>query len=351
MAGVDEFALIRMLNQSGMKGVPGPAGSGVSVGIGDDAAVLRSAGGTELVVSCDTMVESVHFKPETMTYRDIGYKAMASSLSDLAAMGAKPRWALVALASSRGLSAARLGELYDGLYACANRYGATIVGGDTTSSPGGLTVTVTVIGEAAVGRALLRSSAKPGDAVFVTGPLGASAAGLRYLLAQGEAAPLLEALPDAIRPLARAHRMPEPRIVAGLLLGEARTGLCGALNDISDGLASEAWEIAEASDAHIRLFGHCIPQLDELRAYAAETGLDPLDLALYGGEDYELVGTVRADGVDELSGIFAQAGLRFWVVGEVAEASPYGSPAGVTFIREPGGEPVLLGKKGYNHFA
>ncbi|TMV50998.1 thiamine-phosphate kinase [Paenibacillus mesophilus] len=348
---MDEFALIRMLNRSRATGIPDDTKSGVAVGIGDDAAVLRPAGGKELIVSCDTMVESVHFKPETMTYADIGYKAMASSLSDLAAMGAEPRWALIALAAPRTSSAEELRELYDGLYACAEQYGTAIVGGDTTSSPSGLTVTVTVIGEAAAEGALLRSAAKPGDAVFVTGPLGGSAAGLHALLERGGRAGPLHELPESIRPLAKAHRLPEPRIDAGRILAAAGTRVCGALNDISDGLASEAWEIAEASGVHIVLFGDRIPQSDELRDYAAAVKADPLDFALYGGEDYELVGTVRQGKADELAALFERAGKRIWIVGEVAEPMTDGEGTGVTLARSGGESGTPVGKKGYNHFA
>lgn len=349
---MDEFALIRMLNSSRSSPVPNSALSGVTVGIGDDAAVLQPTGGKELVVSCDTMVESVHFKPETMTAVDIGYKAMASSLSDIAAMGAEPRWALVALAAPRAFPADELRKLYDGLYACAERYGTAIVGGDTTSSPAGLTVTVTVIGEAAQGRSLLRSQAMPGDALFVTGPLGGSAAGLHALLRRGEPAGPLDELPERIRPLARAHRLPEPRIDAGRLLAAAKPGMCGALNDVSDGLASEAWEIAEASGVSVVLYGDRIPMSDELREYAADMEVDPLDWALYGGEDYELVGTVRPEGAAELAAQFERTGKRIWIVGVVAAATEGPDrQAGVTLVPSAGEVGVPVGKKGYNHFA
>lgn len=352
MAGMDEFALIRMLNRSRSTVASDRPESGVSVGIGDDAAVLRPTGGKELVVSCDTMVESVHFKPETMTYEDIGYKAMASSLSDIAAMGAEPRWALVALAAPRSSSPEQLRELYDGLYACAERYGTSIAGGDTTSSPSGLTVTVTVIGEAEAGGALLRSAAEAGDAVFVTGPLGGSAAGLHALLERGGSAGPLGELPERIRPLARAHRLPEPRIDAGRLLAAAKPGMCGALNDISDGLASEAWEIAEASGVRVTLHGDRIPVSDELRDYAAAAAEDPLDWALYGGEDYELVGTVRQEYAAELAGMFERAGQRIWFVGEVDSAvTGAASEVGVTLVRAGATAGVPVGKRGYNHFA
>ncbi|PYI53175.1 thiamine-phosphate kinase [Paenibacillus flagellatus] len=348
---MDEFALIRRLNRPRSDRGAAPAASGVKMGIGDDAAVLRPSSGRELVVSCDTMVETVHFKPETMRSDDIGYKAMAAALSDLAAMGAEPRWALVALTvPPQSWTADELRELYDGLYACADRYGVAVVGGDTTSSPAGLTVTVTVIGEAADGRSLLRSAAEPGDAVFVTGPLGGSAAGLHALLARGERAGPIERLPEPLQPLVRAHRRPEPRFDAARLLAAAEPGVCGALNDVSDGLASEAREIAEASGVRIALDGASIPLADELSEYAASVGADPLEWALYGGEDFELVGTVRRDRAEELAAAFERAGRRIWFVGQVSAAAAEDGAA-VTIVREPGGAEVPLAKNGYNHFA
>ncbi|MBD2864486.1 thiamine-phosphate kinase [Paenibacillus sp. IB182363] len=367
MRGMDEFALIRLLNRRGSPGTGRPNETGVKTGIGDDAAVMKPSAGSDIVVSCDTMVETVHFLPETMQHYDIGYKAMASSLSDMAAMGARPRWALIALTVPSGPSgtwtAESLQELYDGLYACADRYGTVVVGGDTTSSKSLLTVTVTVIGEADEDRSLLRSSALPGDIVFVTGPLGNSAAGLHLLLKAGRPAVPIEDMEETVRSLVLAHRRPEPRIDAGAILASSEAGVCGALNDISDGLASEAWEIAEASGVRIVLDEERIPLSPELTRYASAAGRDPHDFALYGGEDYELVGTVRRERAAELAARFEVAGKRIWLVGEVAAAGAMnktdkGAAAnlerapmpGVT-LRSSAGVEKPLPKKGYNHFA
>lgn len=349
---MDEFALIRLLNRPRGSGRDDRPAFGVAVGIGDDAAVLRPSGGTELVVTCDMMVETVDFRPDTMRYADIGYKAMASNLSDIAAMGAEPRWALVALGTPRTTDVAALEQLYDGLYECAGRYGTAIVGGDTTSTEAGLTVNVTVIGEAAAGRSVLRSGARPGDKVFVTGPLGGSAAGLHALLRLGQPAGPLEAYPEELRPLVRAHRRPEPRIDAARVLASLEPGVCSSLNDISDGLASEAWEIAEASGVRIVLDGGRIPMPEALKAYASKVGVDPLDWALFGGEDFELVGTAPADRAAELTRAFREAGLAVWWVGEATEAKRAGdSPEPRVSLIRDGSPPVPIARKGYNHFA
>ena len=148
--------------------------TGVEVGIGDDAAVLAIGAGKRLVATCDAMVEGVHFNRRTLGDEDIGYKAMAVNVSDVVAMGGTPKYALVSISIPRRWHHRRLERLYDGLYACADRHGVRIVGGDTTSSPRHLTVSVTVFGEVAANSALKRSSARPGDAVFVTGYPGCS---------------------------------------------------------------------------------------------------------------------------------------------------------------------------------
>lgn len=340
MPGMDEFGLIRFLTEGRRDG---KTSSGVAVGIGDDAAVLNGRQGYQWVVSCDTMVEDVHFKDVTMTYRDIGFKAMASNVSDMAAMGAIPRFALIALSIPKACSDAVLKELYDGLYDCAGRYGTDVVGGDTTSSPSGLTITVTVIGEVERGKALLRSSAQPGDAVFVTGPVGLSAAGLNLLLNRGRRAYDREGLDEAGLRLAKAHQMPLPQVEAGRLLGKLGAG--GALNDISDGLASESWEIAEASGCGLELTEEDIAVHPDLAAYSAKAGADPWEWMLYGGEDYQLIGTVPQESKEKVRQAFEEYGLAISFIGQA-----YSSPVPEVRMRWKDGTVRTIAKKGYNHF-
>lgn len=367
MPRVDEFGLIRLLTGDRTASLPA-AGSGVAVGIGDDAAVLEGRSGFQWVVTCDTMVRDIHFKPETMTYEAIGYKAMASNISDLAAMGAIPRFAVVALSVPASMDTEALRELYDGLYACAGRYGVAVVGGDTTSCPRDMTVTVTAIGEVETGRALLRSGARPGDRVFVTGPLGLSAAGLHLLLAAGGSAYDHAGLPEPLQRLVRAHQYPEPQVEAGRVL--VRSGLGRSLNDVSDGLASEAWELAEASGCVIELDEELLPADPALQVYARENGLDPVELMLYGGEDYQLVGTVRGEDAEALGALFREAGLPFHLAGRVlagkrTEAvqadreaqgetgepeAPVMQEAPGVILRRRSREAVPVPKRGYNHF-
>ncbi|CAG7651001.1 Thiamine-monophosphate kinase [Paenibacillus solanacearum] len=342
MSSIDEFALIRLLN-GGKQSAALAQAAGVVTGIGDDAAVVEASPGSHWILTCDTMTEHIHFKQITMRDRDIGYKAMASAVSDIAAMGGVPRFALVALCMPGGTKVERVQAIYEGLYECASRYGVAVVGGDTTAILGELTLTVTVIGETGLGQAKLRSAAQIGDAVFATGYLGRSAAGLDFLLEQNLSSGQWGDFPEPIAPLVQAHCRPEPQIEAGQLL--QRSGSCRALNDVSDGLASELWEIAEASGVGIDVMEERIPVADELAAFAQAQGKDPLDYILYGGEDYQLVGTVPAGDAVELQMRFKAAGLPLHVIGYVnAEGS------GVRMV-QTNGYIVPLGKKGYNHFS
>jgi thiamine-monophosphate kinase len=343
LSSLDEFALIRRLTE-GKQSVAFQQACGVDKGIGDDAAVAYLAPGCQLVMTCDTMAESIHFQANTMHDSDVGYKAMAAAISDIAAMGAIPRYALIALSFPKDTPQQRLEAVYQGLYDCANRWSVVVVGGDTSSCIGGLTVTVTIIGEVQEGRALLRSAAQTGDVLFATGELGCSAAGLDYLLEQAlpaEQWPPVEAGSSEARLIA-AHCRPEPQVEAGQFLQQSK--VCGALNDVSDGLASEAWEISEASGVGIDLIEDRIPIAKELMAYSNRVEKDPMDYILYGGEDYQLIGTMQAEHAIDMQIKFQEAGLSLYIIGYVnAEAS------GVRLVQSSG-YIVPIAKQGFNHF-
>lgn len=341
MSSIDEFALIRLLN-SGKQPDHFQRSHGVVTGIGDDAAVVNGSPGCQWILTCDTMTEEVHFKSVTMRDTDIGFKAMASAVSDIAAMGGVPRYALIALNMPKDASIDRIQAIYEGLYECANQYHVMVVGGDTTSCIGGITITVTVIGEVETGQALLRSSARVGDVVFITGDLGCSAAGLEMLLEQNRSSETSTDQSETEKVLIEAHRRPLPQVEAGQLL--QRLGMCHALNDISDGLASEAWEIAEASGVGIDLVEDRIPVSNELFAYAQHRQKDPLDYILYGGEDYQLIGTASAEKAMELQMKCKEAGLPLYIIGYVN-----GEDRGVRLVQSSGFV-LPVGKKGYNHF-
>ncbi|MNX71731.1 Thiamine-monophosphate kinase [compost metagenome] len=252
------------------------------VGIGDDAAVTSIPAGLKAVTTTDLLVEGVHFRRSTISPWDLGWKAMAVNVSDVAGMGAAPRWATVSLALAPDVPLAWLEAFYQGAQALAGRYGLFIVGGDTVRSANGVTIAVTVIGEAP--KPLLRTDAQAGDAVIVTGPVGASAAGLWVLEHPAEA----ERLDPQVREtLSAAHRRPIPQVEAGCALSALGARL--ALMDNSDGLARSVLWLAGANDLHLELDAEAIPMTNETREAARLAGVDPLDWALYGGEDYNLV--------------------------------------------------------------
>ncbi|MGE5702484.1 MAG: thiamine-phosphate kinase [Clostridia bacterium] len=333
----DEFSYIRQWTGRSA----GQTGDGLVVGIGDYAAVFAVSSDRETVACCDAMIETVHFLRETMHPADIGYKSFASNISDIAAMGGIPRYALVTIGLSPAWTADECDLVYEGMYEACSEYGVRIIGGDTVSTPDALHLSVTLIGEVERGKALLRSTAKPGDAVFVTGALGASAAGLHLLQAAKErGTPLVIETPW--KELASAHQRPKAQVQAGRLLH--RVSGRGALNDVSDGLASELWEIAEASSVAIRVDEQRIPVCPTACTYGRTVGKDALDWALYGGEDYQLVGTVARAEEDQLVQLFNEQGLPLSIIGEVAAGEPQVS------IRSADGM-VPLSKGGYNHFS
>nr|MBO2480121.1 thiamine-phosphate kinase [Bacillota bacterium] len=349
---LDEFALIRRLLEAApamqkagtaKADVTGESLPAVIVGPGDDGAVVRPRPGKDWVITCDAMVEGPHFTRQTMTPHAIGWKVMAANLSDVAAMAAEPRYALVTLGVNEDWTVDELAALFTGMWELASRFDVRIIGGDTVRSPGGLMLSVTLLGDVAPDRAWLRSGAKPGDWVFVTGPLGGSAAGL-YALLHPETAVAWEQQADGGKRdvLIRLHQYPEPQVEAGRLL--STLPVCGALNDVSDGLASEAWELAEASRVKICLEADRIPIADAVRDFARFCGKDPVQWALSGGEDFQLVGTVPPDAWPALADAFAQQGRTVYRCGWVSEG------VGVV-LRQPDGREEPLAKSGYNHFA
>ncbi len=342
MTRLDEFALIRKLT-SNKQSKALLEEKGVVVGIGDDAAVGKITTGYQLVMSCDTMVEGVHFHHWTMKAEDIGYKALVSNISDIIAMGGTPKYALISICVPKKMSDFRLKRIYSGIYSCAKRYHVAIVGGDTTSAAREFSISITIIGEVESNRALLRSSAQPGDCLFVTGELGGSAAGLNYLMDRKQIPRHDDQMPMDIKSLVEAHQRPVPSILAGRIL--QFSGVCHALNDISDGLASESWEIAEASDVSIIIYEDKLPIAQELLSYANHLQRDPLEWVLYGGEDYVLLGTLESGQCAMMKNLFQEKGLHFFVIGKV------GLPrTNSVCILDRDGKERSLEKKGYRHF-
>lgn len=311
--------------------------AGVVRGVGDDAAVLRAPEGELLLLTTDMLMEGVHFTPASISYRDLGYKAMAANVSDIAAMGGKPYWAVVSLGLPPGAAVEDLDDFYAGLGEAAEAFRVSVVGGDTVRSPRDLVVNVALVGGAPPDRILYRSGARPGDAVFVTGHIGASAAGLFLLQHPVPACP-----EEAKAALIRAHRRPVPRVSAGAAL--AAGGGVTALADLSDGLATDLARICAASGTGALVRAPDLPVSPEARLLARLTESDPLEWALYGGEDYELAGTARPEALPRLRETLAAIGVPLTVVGEVLPREKG------MILQDDTGRERPLSPGGYQHF-
>jgi thiamine-monophosphate kinase len=273
----------------------------VPLAIGDDAAVLEPPAGRQLVAALDTLVEGRHF-PVGSPPRSIGHRALAVNLSDLAAMGADPAWYLLAL-TLPAADEAFLEAFAQGMLALAAEHGVALVGGDTTAGP--LAVSVQALGFVDPGTALRRAGARPGDLLYVSGTPGDAAAGLR--LAMGEAA--AGSLDDAQHLLDRFH-FPAPRVA----LGQQLRGLASACIDVSDGLAADAGKLAAASGCAAILEAERLPLSPALRAQA---GANAAQLALTGGDDYELCFTIAPEHVPQLGARLANVKCKVSCIGRM----------------------------------
>jgi len=315
-----EFGLIRRLT-CGL-----PESGAVVQCVGDDCAVVR-VGERLLLVSTDACVEDVHFSRRTASPADIGWKAAAAAVSDIAAMGGEARYVLVSLACPVDIPAEVLDGLYGGIREAVDACGAVIIGGDTTESLARMVLDVVVIGETAEGRYRLRRGARPGDVLAVTGYPGRSAAGL-LALELGVRAPALT----------EAHLRPRPRLAEGRWL--ALREEVHALIDVSDGLAQDAAHIAEASDAGADIDPETLPVAPVLEEYRGVLGIAPRDLILAGGEDYELAMAIDGDACEDLLRDFRAAfATPITAVGRFT-AAPKG-------IRIAGAVPEM---SGFDHF-
>ncbi len=270
---MSEFDLISKIQ----KCLP-PMSARVQIGIGDDAAVISSPRG-QMVATVDMLVENVHFDWAFCTPHEVGYKALAVNLSDVAAMAAEPLYALISLAIPPTLDDVKILQFYEGMTTLAHEYAIDIIGGNISRSPQSFVADVTVLGQSV--HPVLRSGLKAGDSIAVTGPLGASALGLYLLQTQGRQA--LELAPLSTRQYLR----PRPRIREALQLQQSQC--VTAMIDISDGLSSDSWHLARASHCEIRLNEAELPLTSEYRLLATPPSASAVELALHGGGDYELL--------------------------------------------------------------
>jgi thiamine-monophosphate kinase len=275
-----EFELIRKLSHGAPQDV-----FGLLKGIGDDCAVIEGSGGREYLITTDALFEGVHFRTEWISPRTLGRKALAVNISDVAAMGGRPLYYLVTIGIPKGYPARDVDSLFEGMAQMSHSFRLSLIGGDTCASQKGLLLSLTVIGDAQKGKRILRSGARPGDAIFVTGDLGGSALGLACL-ENG-----LRGMD--VRAFLKKHDEPVPRVAAGQWL--AASGCVTSMIDISDGLVADLGHLTEEGNVGVRIFANTVPLPEGIGDVASRCHKDPLTLALTGGEDYELAFTVAKD--------------------------------------------------------
>ena len=289
-------------------------------GIGDDAAVFRSTNGKETVITADLLVEDVDFRRTTTPPYLLGHKALAVSLSDIAAMGARPLWSLISIGVPEDVWQTDFAErLYDGLLDLANRYGVQLIGGDTSRTNENIVIDSVVAGECSAGMAVMRSGASAGDQIFVTGSLGAAAAGLRLIERGAHLAEqnLGDEDSQKLDHILLRQLRPEPRVGWGIVLGEER--LATAMIDLSDGLSSDLNRLCDAGGVGALIDSALLPVDNYVTELCGRRALDPLQLALHGGEDFELLFTVKPEDVSRLPR--RVDGVEIKRIGEITNAS------------------------------
>ena len=306
------------------------------LGPGDDCALLQPTPGKQLAVTTDMLVAGTHFLPDTDP-KNLGWKALAVNLSDLAALGAQPRWVTLAGAlpvpQGGAVDEPWLAKFAAGFFACAAEYGVDVVGGDTTRGP--LNLCITAIGEVEPGRALRRDGAQVGDQIWVSGRPGLASLGLAQLQGKIE-------LPAAWQRLCiAALEKPRPRVALGLALN----GVASAAIDVSDGLLADLGHIAERSGCAAAVQLVQLPHLPKGETYNADLRRMALDCQLAGGDDYELCFTAPYAQHLAIGRIAAELELPLWCIGDIVDG-----PAGEVTVLDPDGQPITFDHQGFDHF-
>lgn len=303
------------------------ASSSVPLGIGDDAAALLPTPGHLTLITSDMLLEKVHFDLAFCDPQSLGRKSLAVNLSDLAAMGARPRHFLLSIALPSDIPVETVDGFMAGVMEEAERFGVTLVGGDTCASRGGVAISITALGEQRPELVVKRSGARPGDLIYVTGTVGDAAVGLRELQRGAREGYLVSRQLD-----------PEPRVSTGVALAEA--GLASAMIDVSDGVLADLGHICELSGVGARVEIERLPLSEE---YREACGADPFSMALSGGEDYELLFCVPQGKGGEVESLCRNNGLQVTLIGEILEG------AGVQLF-DAAGETYTPAARGFDHF-
>lgn len=311
-------------------------------GIGDDAAIVRSTAGNEILITTDLLIEDIDFRRATAPPLLLGQKALAVSLSDIAAMGARPRWTLISIGVPDDVWQTEfVDQFYEGLASLASRYDVQLIGGDTSRTSEKIVIDSIVLGECNAGQAVKRLGAQPGDQIFVTGSLGGAAAGLRLIERGAHLAEQNLADEDSqkIDHVLLRQLRPDPRVGWGMVLGDEH--LATSMIDISDGLSSDLNHLCAASGVGALIGSSLLPIDHQVTELCGRRALDPLQLALHGGEDFELLFTVKAGDVGRLPR--RVDGVEITRIGEVTN-----EPEGVKISEGP--RVWELNPGGWKHF-
>ncbi|MBO0860233.1 MAG: thiamine-phosphate kinase [Chloracidobacterium sp.] len=345
-----EFDFIKCIrDQATKRRVPAGIKEDLVFGVGDDAAILREREGRETLITADLLVEEIDFKLEYTPPRLLGHKALAVSLSDIAAMGGVPTFSLLTLGVPKRFKISNpeyqifFEEFFAGYFALAEKHFVTLIGGDISSTPDRLVVDSIVIGNCRAGQSIRRGGAKPGDAIYLTGAVGASAAGLKLLL---EGARLNDNEDSPAQSALRAHLKPEPPVAFGRRIAEL--GLAHSMIDVSDGLAQDLLRICEESGTAAIIDFDAVPlapQINEAGLISKEPDA-AFEFAVQGGEDFELILTAIGSGGVELLEIAADYGVRLTRIGQIIPVDKTKS----RIMLSRGGQVKPLSIHGFDHF-
>jgi len=333
LAQLGEFGLIDRLDR--LLKSEGVHGSGATLGLGDDCAAIRPRAGMDLLVTCDAFVEGRHYLPDRISAFDLGRRAMTVNISDIGAMGGWPLYALISLGLRAETPIADIEAIYRGFLFELNPLDAAVIGGNLTKSDTPF-IDITLIGEVEPDILVKRSTARPGDAILVTGWPGQSAAGLNLILAASSDADL------EAEPLVQYYRTPGHRLREGRAIGQAR--LATAMIDTSDGLLGDLGHICQESRVGAELLVDQLPVSAELKSAAEQLGKDPYELLLGDSDDYELIVTCRTENVADVQKIVAQAGdAPSAIIGRLTEEP------GIR-LKWPSGRVTEAAAAGWDHF-
>lgn len=331
LAMIGEFGLISRIGN----GVSG--GLGVITGIGDDASVTSLLPGMQLLSSTDMLLEDVHFRCSWHDPFRLGRKSLAVSISDIAAMGGIPRWALLSLGLPPDTPLEFVDEFMRGFLTMASEHEVALIGGDTSSSKTGITISVTIMGEQYPEKIIRRSTAMPDDDIWVTGTLGDAALGLMLMEEKNYCAAHGELKNNTISRLLN----PTPRVSASLSLADS--GLATAMIDISDGILADFGHIARLSSVGGCIYLDALPISTEFASNISATVHDPYLLALVGGEDYELCFTAKQSNREKIEECVKKSGIEVTRIGIVTDSA-------VVTVLKPDGTPHIADSRGFNHF-